>query len=988
MKRLILSILLVLALASEGWGAIYTCNSDADVDTAIATPLVNGDTIIINSSWTSNASYVINKRVTIYGSAPTNTITLGADVAFVFVLNLGSDGSVVRDFTINCDKASRTTGSGINCSATNLTISGMTINNAFNYGIVTDNSTDTNSGTITECTINNVGGAGISKASTGNGIRVGKAAIGWAITDNIISCDSSSSDGIFIQEADGNTISRNTITNVGRDGIYIYNGSNNNIISENVITNVALSPLAANHINVAGTNNQIFNNVLTQSIDPGVAVWGIEFLGVGSHGSVAYGNMITGAYMLKGFGGGGSAVSIYRNWISAKNCGVYFENPASSTVYYNVILVNGGVGDAGIWFESTSTGSRAAHAYNNTIYNLGSTQFGIKYEEMAGTFSASNVKNNIIYGFSKGLVIEDKDNDGHAIWHTNNLFYGNRANIQKDVGGVYKAIALDRTELTSNPHFVNAAEEDFHLQSSSRCINAGTRVGFTSDIEKVTVPYGTTPDMGAYEYYQQSIYYIGPGRTYATFTALVAAKTLYPSDIVDGGYNTFAERWLINGSGIAGNPITLRNATIDGSTKLNCYFSNAKHYITFQNMTMGGSISHVLNAQNSKGIKIIDCNFTVSSISPSSCIYAGNCDDFEVTSCTFSNITAQAAIYWEGDRANISNNTFTDGNYVSAAVDFEGIINAGATDRATIQSNTFTRTNKTGRLQGDGHCIGLAGGTTSSRIIKHVDILDNVITDCGGAGSTHKRIVVYNCEDVTVVRNKIQNCASLALGVDTNCKDVLVQYNLITGNSLPSVASPSGYFGFLQVSQNTGGCSLCCAIDNVRVENNTIANNDDTNSPIGQRGAIYLNAADVAGFSFINVYVGNNIVYNNLESAGNVGWDLKVAIGGSVTVTSLVLSNNCYFKTLNMNYSINWNGTTYTLDEIPIYKVAQKQDVDSINVNPMFVDVLREDFRLSDQSACIDTGIDLGLILDIAEVSVPQGTFPDIGAYEYLFCCQ
>jgi hypothetical protein len=53
---------------------------------------------------------------------------------------------------------------------------------------------------------------------------------------------------------------------------------------------------------------------------------------------------------------------------------------------------------------------------------------------------------------------------------------------------------------TTDPGFVNAAGHDFHLQSTSPCINKGTNVGLTRDYEGNTVPQGTAPDIGTYEY--------------------------------------------------------------------------------------------------------------------------------------------------------------------------------------------------------------------------------------------------------------------------------------------------------------------------------------------------------------------------------------------------------------------------------------------------------------------------------------------------------
>jgi len=487
--------LLILLLAAPAWGATYTPTSHAEMVTAIAA-LEAGDTITISGSWTAETAYEISdNNVTINSSSSTNTITSGTDS--VAVINLAGTGQTITGFKIDGDKDNRTDSIGIDISGSSATVSGMTIVDACLYGVRTYVGSTGN--TITGNTITNSGKNGVNKNIYANAIRINSTSSA-NITDNIISSDSDGSHSIVLNTpAEGGTISGNTITG-GTDGIQVITGSSLTI-SGNTISNFALSA-PGDGINLTPCLAcTVSGNTITQSSNSGNAAWAIEVTGDAdaSDGTTVTGNTMSGAYLNRCLGGGGSNITFSKNHCEAIDNGIYYQNPDSSIFRANIIIVNGGSDDAGIFLDSNAAGERLAYVYNNTIVDIGDSTSGIRFEEATGTWGAAEVKNNIIQGFAKGLVIEDAGDNGIAVVHTHNDYYGNTANVQKDVGGSFSNEDLGTGEITTNP-LLNAT---YGIPANSPVKDAGavlyTYAAHPGDYLGAKV-YGSAPDIGAIEY--------------------------------------------------------------------------------------------------------------------------------------------------------------------------------------------------------------------------------------------------------------------------------------------------------------------------------------------------------------------------------------------------------------------------------------------------------------------------------------------------------
>jgi len=162
------------------------------------------------------------------------------------------------------------------------------------------------------------------------------------------------------------------------------------------------------------------------------------------------------------------------------NCGLLLSSGNNNVAYKNVAYGN----FAGFCIAFSVTNARL---YNNISY--ANDYYGIY---VGHTSSGSRVENNTVYNSgTNGIFVGDgattatvKNNISHS--HSNNLKLTN---------------ATNSNNLTSNPLFVSASGKDFHLQSSSPAIDAGTSIsGISSDYDGKPRPSGAKFDIGAYEY--------------------------------------------------------------------------------------------------------------------------------------------------------------------------------------------------------------------------------------------------------------------------------------------------------------------------------------------------------------------------------------------------------------------------------------------------------------------------------------------------------
>jgi len=197
------------------------------------------------------------------------------------------------------------------------------------------------------------------------------------------------------------------------------------------------------------------------------------------------------------------------------------------TLYYNIIF-NNGIGNresSSIWgglIIHTRIGTTSnVKVFNNIIWgNDGGPGTGSK----ANVFIHSRPDSTLTFSFKNNIIGLFQNPEGYDLCYLpsgtlnlesdHNLFYedsgskncinwwGKVYDFAHVLGNQFRYYSYDKSQdmnsITQDPLFIDASNGNFHLQFNSPCINKGTDVGLTEDMEENPVDYA--PDIGAYEY--------------------------------------------------------------------------------------------------------------------------------------------------------------------------------------------------------------------------------------------------------------------------------------------------------------------------------------------------------------------------------------------------------------------------------------------------------------------------------------------------------
>lgn len=172
-----------------------------------------------------------------------------------------------------------------------------------------------------------------------------------------------------------------------------------------------------------------------------------------------------------------------RHGLTAVDLGVGGQNGNNDVKYHNCVSYNNG--QYGIFIKGNNDADATVEFKNCISYeNSTESSFYTDLEFRAAQSATFTLDNNCYFRASGDMI-----------------FWDGTDYLQTQFATYQSASGQDANGISSDPLFINAAGDDFHLKSNSPCIEAGVTVTLSQnrDFDNAPLGRGTNPDMGAHE---------------------------------------------------------------------------------------------------------------------------------------------------------------------------------------------------------------------------------------------------------------------------------------------------------------------------------------------------------------------------------------------------------------------------------------------------------------------------------------------------------
>jgi hypothetical protein len=338
----------------------------------------------------------------------------------------------------------------------------------------------------------------------------------------------------------------------------------------------------------------------------------------------------------------------------------------------------------------------------------------------------------------------------------------------------------------------------------------------------------------------------------------------------------------------------------------------------------------------------------------------------------------------------------------------------GGNDHLVFRDLTFTHTQQ--------HVIKTGSLPSSNILIENCNFIENAGAAISAASGSENWIVRNNhisgcdraeqelgyepCEggcDSIYINSGARNWEISHNTIRDSCGDAIspsgsghhIYQNILGPNTSESIGvSPDSGSDDIWIYDNKifghDWCGIVVKGTNFKIFRNEIYDN-------GIDGGIFTNNENVQG---LEIY--QNLIYDHHNDPGIVIWrggdytqiynnviiNNESGIAIQQNQEGIAFINNIIYS--NANIGIDTNGTYGTIWNNDVYQngidYAGIEDQKGINYNisqdPLLINETERDFHLQNNSPCIDAGVDVGLDDDFEGTLIPQGVYPDMGAYE------